>query len=123
MGSKRGKISVDGDLRVVVYVSRNKDNKGLVGYKSRRESYITKRTDEQIKEDFKIFVEDGVVDEVSRCYVSVNTRDEEKVKKELLIELISNDTELTTLDSKLASLAADKNVQKRQNGCLTMMMT
>ena len=39
-------------------------------------------------------------------YVSVNARDEEKVKRELMHELFDNNVELTKLQSKLASLAA-----------------
>ena len=59
----------------MLFVSRNKDNKGLPG-------------------------------ELSRMYVSVNAKDEEKVKRELMHELFDDNVELTKLQSKLASLAA-----------------
>lgn len=93
-------------LRVVLFVSRNKDNKDLPNYAQRKKSFVTKDSLEKLEEDFNNFVNKGFLGELSRMYVSVNARDEEKVKRELMHELFDNNVELTKLQSKLASLAA-----------------
>lgn len=93
-------------LKVVLFVSRNKDNKDLPNYTQRKESFVTKDSLEKLEEDFNNFVNKGLHGELSRMYVSVNARDEEKVKRELMHELFDNNVELTKLQSKLASLAA-----------------
>lgn len=93
-------------LKVVLFVSRNKDNKDLPNYTQRKKSFVTKDSLEKLGEDFNNFVNKGLPWELSRMYVSVNARDEEKVKRELMHELFDNNVELTKLQSKLASLAA-----------------
>jgi hypothetical protein len=93
-------------LKVVLFVSRNKDNKDLPNYTQRKKSFVTKDSLEKLEEDFNDFVNKGLSGEMSRMYVSVNTRDEEKVKRELMHELFDDNVELTKLQSKLASLAA-----------------
>lgn len=93
-------------LRVVLFVSRNKDNKDLPDYTQRKKSFVTKDSLEKLETDFNDFVNKGLTGELSRMYVSVNARDEEKVKRELMHELFDDNVELTKLQSKLASLAA-----------------
>lgn len=59
-----------------------------------------------MEETFIDFVNKGLDGEMSRMYVSVNTRDEDKVKRELMHELFDNNVDLVKMESKLASLAA-----------------
>ena len=94
-------------MRVILFASRNKDNKHIAGFKERRKSFVSNLTDEELIEEFSSFVEKGVEGEFSRLYVSINTRDEAKVHKAFMHWLIDHpDCDLTRLESKVASLAA-----------------
>lgn len=98
-------------MHVVLFVSRNKDNKNVPNYTERRMSFVTKNSidDEYLSSKFKIFAEQGVPGETSRMYYSVNSRNEQLVYEELLHFLISNkDFNLCAMQSKLAGLAAKK---------------
>ena len=109
------KVEKSKDLYVVLFISRNKDNKDLENFKERRKSFITTKTPEELETTFKHFVEDGVDGEMSRFYYSVNSRDAIKVKKQLLHFLIDEDFNLTHLDGKLASIAAKKECAKTKH--------
>ena len=61
-------------LNVVLFVSRNKDNKHLETFKERKVSFVTTEGFEEIKSQFQVFVNDGQVGEFSRMYVSINPR-------------------------------------------------
>ena len=106
------KVEKSKDLYVVLFISRNKDNKDIENFKERRKAFITTKTPEELKRTFKHFVEDGVNGEMSRFYYSVNSRDAIKIKKQLLHFLIDEDFDLTHLDGKLASIAAKKECAK-----------
>lgn len=51
-------------LNVVLFVSRNKDNKTLETFKERKVSFVTTKGFEEIKSQFQVFVDDGQVGEV-----------------------------------------------------------
>lgn len=106
------KVEKSKDLYVVLFISRNKDNKDIENFKERRKAFITTKTPEELERTFKHFVEDGVNGEMSRFYYSVNSRDAIKIKKQLLHFLIDEDFNLTHLDGKLASIAAKKECAK-----------
>jgi hypothetical protein len=109
------KVEESKDLYVVLFISRNKDNKDVENFKERRKSFITTKTPEELNNTFKHFVEDGVDGEMCRFYYSVNSRDATKVKKQLLHFLIDEDFNLTHLDGKLASIAAKKECAKTKH--------
>ena len=68
-------------LYAYTMVSRNKDNKGVLGFKQRTMSYLCYESEEaKMIEKFDRFVSDGVHGEKSRLYKSVNARNEEKTK-------------------------------------------
>lgn len=68
-------------LYAYTMVSRNKDNKGVLGFKQRTKSYLCYESEEsKMIEKFDRFVLDGVRGEKSRLYKSVNARNEEKTK-------------------------------------------
>lgn len=46
-------------LNVVLFVSRNKDNKNLETFKERKVSFVTTKGFEEIKSQFQVFVNDG----------------------------------------------------------------
>lgn len=106
------KVEESKDLYVVLFISRNKDNKDVENFKERRKSFITTKSPEELKRIFEHFVKDGVDGEMSRFYYSVNARDANKVRKQLLHFLIDEDFNLAHLDGKLASIAAKKECAK-----------
>ena len=93
------------ELSVVLFISRNKDNKSVPDFKERSYSFIisdSKPTNNLIK-DFSNFVNKGVPGELSRLYFSINTRDRNKVQKDLIHFLIDEPNfDLTSINSKLA---------------------
>lgn len=100
-----------GELRVVLFVSRNKDNKDIDGFKERRKAFVTNKNinDVALSLDFTAFVNAGATGEVSRMYMSVNARDEKRVRKALLMELIDKeDFSVSSIPSLTASVAARK---------------
>lgn len=102
-----------GDLKVVLFKSRNKDNKTLEGFKERAESFMTYEDAQLLEDRFKRFVNRGVVGELSRFYISVNARDSNKLKKSLLHYLIEHDNfDMTDIESKVVSLASKKENSK-----------
>lgn len=95
---------------VILYVSRNKDNKGVTDFKERRKAFIC--SDEKLgyyKKQFYNFADEGVVGEMSRLYISVNKRDMSIIHKKLIHFLIDEeDFNLCSINSKLAAIAAQK---------------
>ncbi len=105
------KLKDDRPIHVVLFVSRNKDNKDIEGFKERRMSFITNEPLNSAKLDqmFFNFLREGVEGELSRMYYSLNARDPEKIYKELVHFLIDNpDFNLPSIQSKLAGIAAKK---------------
>ena len=98
-------------VKVVLFVSRRKDNKDLENYEERRMSFITDKepTDDYIMNKFDHFVEDGIAGELSRMYFSVNARHLPTVRKQLIHFLIDDDEfNLCSIQSKIAGIAAKK---------------
>ena len=105
------KLKDDRPIHVVLFVSRNKDNKNIIKFKERRKAFITndEPDDPDLLNDFYLFAEEGAEGEISRMYYSLNARNPEKIYKELVHFLIDNpDFNLTSIQSKLASIAAKK---------------
>ena len=98
-------------INVVLFVSRNKDNSQIEGFKERRRSFITHEPidSEVLKTKFAEFVYSGVSGELCRFYYSINERDPEKIHKFLIHFLIDNeDFNICDIQPKLASIAAKK---------------
>lgn len=93
-------------LNVVLFVSRNKDNKHLETFKERKVSFVTTKDFEEIKSQFQVFVNEGQVGEFSSMYVSVNPRSNSKTFKALQHMMLDREFDLSTLPQKVASLAA-----------------
>ncbi len=84
------------NIKVVKFVSRNKDNKDVKDFIQRRYSFLASEDEngfsEWVYEEFSGFVDDGVPGETSRFYASVNARDLNKIKKGLIHDLIDDES-------------------------------
>ena len=107
----------DFPIYIVLYVSRQKDNKDIENFVERRSSFITHDIgSEHALQKFKEFVNRGLEGETSRMYVSVNERDGEKIYKALMHFLLDNpDFNLCSILPKLAGLAAQKECAKTKH--------
>lgn len=93
----------------IFFVSRNKDNKDIPNFKERKMSFVVNDNYEYYKlmRKFYDFVNKGFVGELSRFYISVNKRDDAKVRKTLLHYLIDHpELDLSKIESKIASIAS-----------------
>ena len=90
--------------KVAFFVSRNKDNQNVVGFKERKETLFCQDVYE-LEEKFDKFVNEGKKGETSRLYVSVNDRDEDKARKALVCALVMEEVPLEKVKTKAVSLA------------------
>lgn len=94
------------DLYVYLIRSRNKDNKDIPNFKERTQTILEyKENEDKVVEEFRRFVVDGVPGEQTRLYRSVNSRNEEKIREELVIRLLRDKPSVTKLNHTLASVA------------------
>lgn len=105
----------DDALTVIVFMSRNKDNKHIPNFKERRNAFTvpnksldTKDGNIVINRLFHNFVKDGKPGELSRLYMSVNKRSNEKTFIALQHEMLNGKFNLATMPQKIASIAARK---------------
>lgn len=94
-------------LRVVLFTSRNKDNKDrLKGFKERTKTFVSDAQLESLIESFREFSRRGLPGEFCRFYISINTRDPQKIKRSLMHYLIDNDeVNISKIETKLSSIA------------------
>ena len=94
------------NLYVYLMRSRNKDNKDIPNFKGRVETILEyKENENKIIEKFRDFAAKGVLGEQTRLYRSVNSRNEEKIREELIIRLLRDKPSMTQLNRTLASVA------------------
>ena len=105
----------DDALTVIVFMSRNKDNKEIPDFKERRKAFTvsekslsTKDGNITINHLFHNFIKDGKPGELSRLYMSVNKRSNEKTFIALQHEMLNGKFNLATMPQKIASIAARK---------------
>lgn len=128
-----GKGEAAGGLRVFLFVSRNKDNAGVEGFRERRRSFACYDMDESASYDlsgahrvldaFAAFVGRGRPGETCRLYMSVNRRDPDKVRDELLIDLIRNKPDPGFLEGRVAAIAASKECRAESRWLLDVDTT
>lgn len=95
------------DLRVISFVSRPKDNIEVEDFSSRKTSFISTMTDEELVPIFEAWAKQGKKNEFSRMYVSLNKRNHKTVQHSLMHYLLDNqDLNLGSLDSRIAMIAA-----------------
>lgn len=94
------------DLYVYYMRSRNKDNTTVPNFKERLKVILERRkNEEKVVKEFHNFANSGVAGEQTRLYRSVNSRNEEKIREELIVKLIKDKPDLANLDRVLASVA------------------
>lgn len=94
------------NLYVYLIRSRNKDNKDVPNFKERSKTILEyKQNEEKVFDEFYKFAADGVPGEQTRLYRSVNSRNEEKIREELIIRLLRDKPSMTKLNRTLASVA------------------
>lgn len=103
-------IDVNKPINVVLFVSRNKDNKHIDNFKERRNAFVTTRDKDDFRliEEFKAFVRKGEIGEMCRMYMSVNPRSNKKTQKALLHQLIDEEYNMATIPQRIAAIAAKK---------------
>lgn len=98
------------DLYVYMFRSRNKDNAHLSNFHERCKTILAYAEDEpKVRRDFERFAAEGIPSEKTRLYRSVNRRDENKIREELIIRLIKDKPSITKLNATLASVAMQTN--------------
>lgn len=95
-------------LSVVLFVSRNKDNKHLQDFTERRNAFTTTKDADALAEQFQAFVRNGQIGEMCRMYFSVNARSNEKTFKALQHKMLDNEFNLSSMPQRAAALAARK---------------
>lgn len=95
-------------LNVVLFVSRNKDNKHLQNFTERRNAFTTTKDANALDEQFQAFVRKGQIGEMCRMYVSVNARSNSKTFKALQHSMLDHEFNLSSLPQRVAALAARK---------------
>lgn len=90
-----------------MFVSRNKDNRDIQGFKERRKAFLSTKKADDLMPAFERFVADGKDGEYCRFYRSVNPRDLEKAKKKLIVSLVEADNADTLLriEARTVSIA------------------
>lgn len=97
--------------KTVLFISRNKDNKDVKGFKQRSQVFLTSeyttiQEEVNLLKDFNNFVDKGVLGETSRWYMSINERDSKKVNNKLIHYLIDHpEMNPASIPSKSVGLA------------------
>lgn len=92
-------------LKIVEFVSRNKDNQGLIDFKPRtRTLIVTDKNVHHVDDEFKAFVAQGVYHETSRMYETFKELDPVGANRALVHFLIDNpDAQPDKVESVLKS--------------------
>lgn len=98
----------------VLFVSRNKDNVNVEGFKERREPFLSTKVNDKdyMERKFQSFVNNGVTGELSRMYDSINSRKVAETKRALLHYLIDrqDDYNLAALESIAVKVAMQRDL-------------
>lgn len=92
------------EYTVVLFKSRNKDNKHIEGFKENSKQFLV--TDmSKVSEKFEQFVSKQPEGVLCRCYTSVNKRNGDLIQKQLISYLALNDADLSKIARKTTSIA------------------
>lgn len=104
--------STDKRYYLAMFVSRNKDNQDVVGFRQRNRTFLTSKSTGELELDFLDFCNRGVRSENCRFYISVNERNHSVIYRGLQHYLIDNpELDLTKMESQVASLAMKENAR------------
>ena len=89
---------------VVLFKTRNKDNKHIDGFKENSKQFLVTDTS-KVSEKFEQFVLKQKKGVLCRYYVSINERNGDLIQKQLISYLALNDMDLSKIESKTVSIA------------------
>ena len=95
-------------IDVILFVSRNKDNRNVEAFKERSEAFVTTKSPEQLTHEFDGFVSRGMPGEFCRMYISINPRSNTKTFKAIQHKMLDEKFNLAVLPAKVAAVAAKK---------------
>lgn len=102
------------EINIVMFVSRNKDNKQLDNFKERRMAFPTTwlQDDPRLHDQFQAFASMGQPGELSRFYFSLNPRNNEKVTRAIQHFIVDNTKNLNPAGLQLL---VTRVAMKREN--------
>ena len=94
------------EIWTILFVSRNKDNRDVENFKQRKKSFVSTKKPEDLLKEFEVFVNEGVENEFSRFYVSINSRSNTKTFKALQHKMLDEEFNLATMPQRIAAIAS-----------------
>ena len=94
------------EIWTILFVSRNKDNRDVKNFNQRKKSFVSTKKPEDLLKEFEVFVNEGVDNEFSRFYVSINSRSNTKTFKALQHKMLDEEFNLATMPQRIAAIAS-----------------
>ena len=94
------------EIWTILFVSRNKDNRDVENFNQRKKSFVSTKKTEDLLKEFEVFVNEGVENEFSRFYVSINSRSNTKTFKALQHKMLDEEFNLATMPQRIAAIAS-----------------
>ena len=94
------------EIWTILFVSRNKDNRDVENFNQRKKSFVSTKKPEDLLKEFDVFVNEGVENEFSRFYVSINSRSNTKTFKALQHKMLDEEFNLATMPQRIAAIAS-----------------
>ena len=94
------------EIWTILFVSRNKDNRDVENFNQRKKSFVSTKKPEDLLKEFEVFVNEGVENEFSRFYVSINSRSNTKTFKALQHKMLDEEFNLATIPQRIAAIAS-----------------
>ena len=94
------------EIWTILFVSRNKDNRDVENFNQRKKSFVSTKKPEDLLKEFEVFVNEGVDNEFSRFYVSINSRSNSKTFKALQHKMLDEEFNLATMPQRIAAIAS-----------------
>ena len=94
------------EIWTILFVSRNKDNRDVENFNQRKKSFVSTKKPEDLLKEFEVFVNEGVENEFSRFYVSINSRSNSKTFKALQHKMLDEEFNLATIPQRIAAIAS-----------------
>ena len=94
------------EIWTILFVSRNKDNRDVENFNQRKKSFVSTKKPEDLLKEFEVFVNEGVENEFSRFFVSINSRSNTKTFKALQHKMLDEEFNLATMPQRIAAIAS-----------------
>lgn len=95
-----------GKLYSYMFISMEKDNEDVENFHDRCKLVLEyEENEDNVHDSYLKFVSNGVVGEKTRLYRSVNARDEERMRDELMIKLLRDNPSMANMESVMMSVA------------------